>query len=190
MVKTTYALTLCAAVALAAPLPPSENDAGTGMVHMRRDGSGNFIGAGTAGGEVNDMIASLLQPKLSSRDGEPADEKKPVGDEKPAGDDKDSKDGKDDKDGKDGKDAKGKKKTPEPPKHHIINSLPIIGTLLGGVPKRSVEHTPRSLTGDLSNFPLLGSLFGGVCLMSLPLIERQVDINDSLTEPGSSSQYS
>lgn len=184
MVKTTYALTLCAAVALAAPLPPSENDAGTDMVHMRRDGSGNFIGAGTAGGEVNDMIASLLNPKLSSRDSEPADNKKPAGDEKPAGDDKPTGD---DKDGKDGKDAKGKKKKPEPPQHHIINSLPIVGQLLGGVPKRSVDHTPRSLTGDLSNFPLLGKLFGGVCFISLPGFN--VDINDAPIEPSSSSQH-
>lgn len=177
MVKTTYALTLCAAVALAAPLLPSENDAGTGMVHLRRDGSGNFIGAGTAGGEVNDMIASLLNPKLSSRDNEPVDDKKP------AGDDKDSKDG---KNPKDGKDAKGKKK-PEPPQHHIINNLPVVGQLLGGVPKRSIEHNPRSLTGDLGSFPLLGGLFGGVCFISFPGFNT--DTNDALIETSSPSQY-
>ena len=166
MVKTTYALTLCAAMALAAPVPPMENDVGTEMVHMRRDGTGNFIGAGTADGQVNHMISSLLDPKnLDSRD-EPADGKPAPGD-KPAGDGKDAKGG---KDGKDGKDGKGKKKKPQPPQHHIINSLPIVGQLLGGVPKRSVDHASRSFTGDLSKFPLLGEIFGGVSLISFSVV--------------------
>jgi hypothetical protein len=45
MVKTTYALTLFAAVSLAAPVP-------------NPDGSGNLIGAGADGG-VNQLIAKL-----------------------------------------------------------------------------------------------------------------------------------
>lgn len=45
MVKTTYALTLFAAVSLAAPVP-------------NPDGSGNLIGAG-ADGSVNQLIAKL-----------------------------------------------------------------------------------------------------------------------------------
>ncbi|KAJ5646052.1 hypothetical protein N7490_002424 [Penicillium lividum] len=47
MVKTTYALTLFVAVSLAAPI--------------HQAGSGNFIGAGTEGGEVNDVVKGILK---------------------------------------------------------------------------------------------------------------------------------
>lgn len=58
MVKTTYALTLFAAVSLAAPLPPAGSE-GNGVDHMRRDGTGNLLGAGNANGAVNEMVKGL-----------------------------------------------------------------------------------------------------------------------------------
>lgn len=57
MVKTTYALTLFTAVSLAAPLRQSGGGGG----------SENLIGAGTAGGKVNDVVAGILG-KLAPRD--------------------------------------------------------------------------------------------------------------------------
>jgi len=57
MVKTTYALTLFTAVSLAAPL---RQTGGSG-------GSENLIGAGTAGGKVNDVVADLFK-ELTPRD--------------------------------------------------------------------------------------------------------------------------
>lgn len=57
MVKTAYAVTLFAAASLAAPVPPSADV--TGVKNLRRDGTGNFIGAGTADGAVNEMVKNL-----------------------------------------------------------------------------------------------------------------------------------
>lgn len=57
MVKTTYALTLFTAVSLAAPL---RQTGGSGS-------SENFIGAGSAGGKVNDVVADLFK-ELTPRD--------------------------------------------------------------------------------------------------------------------------
>lgn len=57
MVKTTYALTLFTAVSLAAP--------------VQKGGSGggeNFIGAGTANGQVNDVVKGLFKELLPRGD--------------------------------------------------------------------------------------------------------------------------
>lgn len=61
MVKSTYALTLFAAVSLAAPLPQGGGGSG---------GHGNLIGAGTAGGMVNDIVEKKLLGSLTPREGE------------------------------------------------------------------------------------------------------------------------
>ncbi|KAJ6014019.1 hypothetical protein N7540_008610 [Penicillium herquei] len=58
VVKTTYALTLFTAVSLAAPMQKG----GSG-------GSENFIGAGTANGQVNDVVKGLFK-NLTPRDGD------------------------------------------------------------------------------------------------------------------------
>lgn len=52
--KTTYALTLFTAVSLAAPVQQTQNDP------VRRDGSGNFIGAG-ADGAMNEAVGELFK---------------------------------------------------------------------------------------------------------------------------------
>lgn len=108
MVKSAYALTLFAAVSLAAPLPPAGNDL-NGVGHMRRDGTGNFIGAGTADGAVNQMIENLAQQDSDHPDSVPppmdkADEIK----------------------------AADKKKTKS--EHSILENLPLVGPLLRPVP--------------------------------------------------------
>lgn len=59
--KTTYALTLFAGVCLAAPVPQI-GDRVTGVDNLRRDGTGNLIGAGTADGAVNEMVKNLATP--------------------------------------------------------------------------------------------------------------------------------
>ncbi|KAJ5923966.1 hypothetical protein N7466_008153 [Penicillium verhagenii] len=59
MVKTTYALTLFTAVSLAAPL----GQTGSG-------GSGNLIGAGSAGGQVNDVLNGLFKELTPQPKGE------------------------------------------------------------------------------------------------------------------------
>lgn len=64
MVKTTYALTLFAAVSLAAPVPSGQDNA-----QVRRDGHGNLIGAG-ADGSVNQILSSLA-PRGQSRGNKP-----------------------------------------------------------------------------------------------------------------------
>lgn len=104
MVKTTYALTLFAAVSLAAPVPPAGND-GNGVGHMRRDGTGNFIGAGTADGAVNQMVENLAKPNRDHP--KSLDSKKSKADEIKAAD---------------------KKKTKS--EHSILESIPIVGPLL------------------------------------------------------------
>jgi hypothetical protein len=108
MVKTTYALTLFTAVSLAAPLPPSGND-GNAVGHMRRDGTGNFIGAGTADGAVNQMVENLAKP--NSDHPESVEPKKNKVDEIKAAD-------------------KTKTKT----QHSILESIPLVGPLLRPVP--------------------------------------------------------
>lgn len=62
MVKTTYALTLFTAVSLAAPVQQARNDA------MRRDGSGNLIGAG-ADGAMNQAIGEVFKDLSPRADG-------------------------------------------------------------------------------------------------------------------------
>jgi hypothetical protein len=57
MVKTTYALTLFTAMSLAAPLKQFGGSSG----------SENLIGAGTAGGKVNDVVSGLFR-ELTPRD--------------------------------------------------------------------------------------------------------------------------
>ncbi|KAJ5925141.1 hypothetical protein N7454_007780 [Penicillium verhagenii] len=59
MVKSTYALTLFTAVSLAAPL----GQTGSG-------GSGNLIGAGSAGGQVNDVLKGLFKELTPQPKGE------------------------------------------------------------------------------------------------------------------------
>ncbi|KAJ5325004.1 hypothetical protein N7476_003604 [Penicillium atrosanguineum] len=139
MVKTTYALTVFVAMSLAAPLPPAGNDV-TGII--ARDGTGNFIGAGTADGAVNEMIKGLATPK----------------NDQPATDDKMAKMG---KKAAAIKAADEKKKEKKPVvTHSALESLPLLGPLLRPVPLKR-DNEARSFTGDLSNLPLLGSLFGG-----------------------------
>lgn len=108
MVKSTYALTLFAAVSLAAPLPPAGND-GNGVGHMRRDGTGNFIGAGTADGAVNQMVKNLAQNDSDHPDSVAAPMDK--ADEAKAAD---------------------KKKTKT--EHSILEDIPLVGPLLRPVP--------------------------------------------------------
>jgi len=111
MVKTTYALTLFAAVSLAAPLAPVGNDV-TSIGHMRRDGTGNLIGAGTADGAVNEMIKGLATPQSDRPDAE----------------DKKSKKAEQIK-------AAEKKKNEKPKvEHSPLESLPLVGPLLRPVP--------------------------------------------------------
>lgn len=114
MVKTTYALTLFVAMSLAAPMPPAGND-GTGV--MARDGTGNFLGAGTADGAVNEMIKGLANPESD----------KPV----PVPEDQMGKKGK-----KAAEKAADAKKLDNKPvvTHSPLESLPIVGTLLRPVP--------------------------------------------------------
>lgn len=104
MVKTTYALTLFVAVSLAAPLPPAGND-GNGVGHTRRDGTGNFLGAGTADGAVNHVVEDLAKP--NSDHPESMDPKKSKVDEIKAAD---------------------KEKTKA--EHSILESIPVVGPLL------------------------------------------------------------
>lgn len=111
MVRTTYALTLFAAVSLAAPLPPAGNDA-TSVGHMRRDGTGNFIGAGTADGAVNHMIEGLASPKSDH----PAAAA-------PAG-----------KKGKKAEEIKAADKQKIQSQHSVLEAIPLVGPLLKPVP--------------------------------------------------------
>lgn len=80
MVKTIYAISLFTATGLAAPLRP-----------VARDDGGNFIGAGTAHGAVNDAVNGLLG-KLTPR-------------------------------------------AEEAGHTNLIDNLPVVGSLLGGVRK-------------------------------------------------------
>lgn len=112
MVKTTYALTLFAAVSLAAPLPPAGNDANS-VDHMRRDGTGNFIGAGTADGAVNEMVKGLATPNSDHPQ---------TGKE----------DGKKDNKAAEIKAADEKKKAQA--QHSILEDIPVVGPLLRPVP--------------------------------------------------------
>lgn len=160
MVKTTYALTLFAAMSLAAPLPSAGNVA-TSVGHMRRDGSGNLVGAGTADGAVNEMVKGLATPESDHQAGQDDMGKKAA----------------------EIKAADQKKKNMAA--HSPLEDVPLIGSLLRPVPLvgcRKVssnqnhilididiqkrDHEARSLTGDLSNLPLLGKLFGGVCALT------------------------
>lgn len=109
MVKTTYALTLFAAVSLAAPVPPAGND-GNGVGHMRRGGTGNFIGAGTADGAVNQMVENLAKP--NSDHPESVEPKKGKADDSKAAD------------------KKGKTEK----QHSILEDIPLVGPLLRPVP--------------------------------------------------------
>ena len=111
MVKTTYALTLFVAMSLAAPLPPVGNDA-TSVGHMRRDGTGNLIGAGTADGAVNEMIKGLATPKSDHPDGEDKKGKKAA----------------------EIKAAEQKKKEKPVVAHSPLEALPLVGPLLRPVP--------------------------------------------------------
>lgn len=112
MVKTTYALTLFVAMSLAAPLPPVGNDA-TSIGHVRRDGTGNLIGAGTADGAVNEMIKGITTPKSNHPDGEDKKGKK-AAEIKAA-------------------DQKEKEKKPVVT-HSPLEALPLVGPLLRPVP--------------------------------------------------------
>jgi hypothetical protein len=159
MVKTTYALTLFAAMSLAAPLPAG-NDA-TSVGHMRRGDTSNLIGAGSADGAVNEMIKGLATPKSDH----------------PAADEMDKK-------AAEIKAADQKKKN-KPVAHSPLEDVPLIGPLLRPVPLvgcqkvssdqnhilidldiQKRDYEARSFTGDLSNLPLLGKLFGGVCALT------------------------
>jgi hypothetical protein len=57
MVKSTYAVTLFAALSMAAPMAPTSNEY-TGVEPMRRDGTGNLLGAG-ADGALNSLVGQL-----------------------------------------------------------------------------------------------------------------------------------
>lgn len=111
MVKTFYALTLFAAVSLAAPLPPAGDDA-TSVAHMRRDGTGNFIGAGTADGAVNQMIEGLATPKSDHPPAAGAAGKK----------------------GKKVEEIKAADKQKVESQHSILEAIPLVGPLLKPIP--------------------------------------------------------
>ena len=116
MVKTTYALTLFVAMSLAAPLPPAGNDV-NGV--MARDGTGNFLGAGTADGAVNEMIKGLATPES----------------DQPTADDKMDKMDKKGKKAAEIKAAEAKKKDKKPVMTHSpLEGLPLVGPLLRPVP--------------------------------------------------------
>lgn len=105
MVKTTYAVTLFAAVSMAAPMAPNSNDY-TSVEPMRRDGTGNFIGAG-ADGALNQLVGQLSS-NLENQDADLAWQKTP----------------------------KQKTEVAEAAKQEkasILQGLPLIGGLLGGV---------------------------------------------------------
>jgi hypothetical protein len=57
MVKSTYAVTLFAALSMAAPMAPTSNEY-TGVEPMRRDGTGDLLGAG-ADGALNSLVGQL-----------------------------------------------------------------------------------------------------------------------------------
>lgn len=160
MVKTTYALTVFAAVSMAAPMAPNGNDY-TGVEPMRRDGSDTLIGAGTDSA-LNQLVGQLYS-ELQKENADAALQKTP----------------------KQKAEVAEALKNQKP---SILHGLPLIGGLFTGVSanrfrkrkgngdtetrltfiqplKRSVEEElhARSLTGDLSHLPLLGELFGGVC---------------------------
>jgi hypothetical protein len=103
MVKTTYAVTLFAAVSMAAPMAPSSNDY-TGVEPMRRDGTGNLVGAG-ADGSLNQLVGQLYS-NLKKQNADLARQKTP----------------------------KQRAEVAEAAKHQkpsILQSLPLIGGLLG-----------------------------------------------------------
>lgn len=109
MVKTTYALTLFAAVSLAAPLPPAASE-GNGVDRMRRDGTGNLLGAGNANGAVNQMVKGLAEHQSDH----------------PAWLDKGHKKG-----SKAAEIKAADKKQQEEEKHSLLANLPVVGSLLG-----------------------------------------------------------
>lgn len=74
MVKTTYAVTLFAAVSMAAPMVPNANDY-TGVEPMRRDGTGNLIGAG-ADGSLNQLVGQFYS-NLKKQNADLASQKTP-----------------------------------------------------------------------------------------------------------------
>ena len=164
MVKTTYALTLFAAVSIAAPLQRNALDMAATQP-MRRDGSGNLLGAGS-GGAMNDLVGqaySQLEKQATDKLGE--------------------------------KTAQRTEGAQDARKHNanILENVPIVGSMLAGsvrrtdaddtgdggggggscekanptfkIQKRSAsadEIVVRSLTSELSNLPVLGELLN-VC---------------------------
>lgn len=104
MVKATYAVTLFAAASMAAPLAPHSNDY-TGIEPMRRDGTGNFIGAG-ADGSLNELVGQVYS-NLEAQSADLARQKTP----------------------------KQKAEVAEAAKHQkasVLQGLPLVGSLLGG----------------------------------------------------------
>ncbi|KAF7715992.1 Uncharacterized protein PECH_004581 [Penicillium ucsense] len=177
MVKTSYALTLFAAVSIAAPV---QNAATTDVARgepMRRDGSGNLLGAG-AGGATNDLVgqafsspekqaANKATEKTPQRTQGTQDAQNqnsnilgnlPVLGALLGGGSKRSLEGISAESQSAPQRTEGMQDANNQ-NSNILDSLPLVGGVLGGGSKRSVES--RSLTSDLSNFPVLGKLFGG-----------------------------
>ena len=74
MVKTTYAVTLFAALSMAAPMASTSNEY-TGVEPMRRDGTGDFLGAG-ADGALN-LLVGQLDSNLKKQNADLARQKTP-----------------------------------------------------------------------------------------------------------------
>lgn len=104
MVKTIYAVTLFAAASMAAPMASASNDY-TGVEPMRRDGTGNLLGAG-ADGALNQLVGQLYSNQ-QKQNADLARQKSPK--QKAAV-------------------AEAAKKQ----KPGILQSLPLVGGLLGG----------------------------------------------------------
>ncbi|KAJ5484070.1 hypothetical protein N7539_005866 [Penicillium diatomitis] len=177
MVKTTYALTLFAAVSIAAPVQNAPTMDMARGEPMRRDGSGNLLGAG-AGGAANDLVSqafSSLEKQPANKAAEKTPQRTqgtqdaqnqnsnilgnlPVLGSVLGGGSKRSLEG----NSKESQSAPQRTEGMQDSNNqnsNILDSLPLIGGVLGGGLKRSVES--RSLTSDLSNFPVLGKLFSG-----------------------------
>lgn len=118
MVKTTYAVTLFAAVSMAAPMAPSSNDY-TGVEPMRRDGTGNLVGAG-ADGSLNQLVGQIYS-NMKKQNADLARQKTP----------------------------KQKAAVAEAAKHQkpsILQDLPLIGGLIGNpVSQKPGRMTRREL---------------------------------------------
>jgi hypothetical protein len=74
MVKTTYALTVFAAVSMAAPMAPTSNDY-TGVEPMRRDGSDTLLGVGTDSA-LNQLVGQFYS-ELKKENADAARQKTP-----------------------------------------------------------------------------------------------------------------